>query len=426
MLNEEQAAVKAQLEAFLQSPEQFFLLAGYAGTGKTYLLTQCLLERKVVFTAPTNKAVKILATGLREAVAASKNPSRTIPTCTIFSLLGLTLKADGAVKVLSQKEEDFSIRDFDIVVVDEASMVGTSLLPHLLKAVKGTKVKVIFSGDPMQLPPVKEARSEVWTMEMEMGKLQKVVRHDNAILSYATRLRALMNAPAPNLKPTQDFHDGEGIIVHKAPLLTVLAGTHENFEEPEKVKVIAWRNIMVDKYNAAIRRVLLEDADRELFLPSDRVILTEPALDLESESGRVLGTTDEEGVIVATGRTEIMGVECYELKIHFDGNRTETLTTPTAKGRVSWTRTKGIMAEQARLDPSFWKTFWEFHESFHYVRHAYAITAHRSQGSTYEKAFVDIHDILSNPNRKEAMRCLYVAATRARKELHFSERRTML
>ena len=61
--------------------------------------------------------------------------------------------------------------------------------------------------------------------------------------------------------------------------------------------------------------------------------------------------------------------------------------------------------------------FWEFKEAFHKLRHAYAITAHRSQGSTYDTAFVDWRDILLNRNRGEAFRCLYVACTRPKRRL---------
>jgi len=41
------------------------------------------------------------------------------------------------------------------------------------------------------------------------------------------------------------------------------------------------------------------------------------------------------------------------------------------------------------------------------------MTVHKSQGSTFENVFVDAEDILANPNREEALRCLYVAVSRA-------------
>ena len=76
------------------------------------------------------------------------------------------------------------------------------------------------------------------------------------------------------------------------------------------------------------------------------------------------------------------------------------------------------LAAEARANPKLWGAFWEFVEAFAPVRHAYAITSHRAQGSTYIRAFVSWRDILLNPNRAESMRCLYVAASRPKKELY--------
>ena len=70
------------------------------------------------------------------------------------------------------------------------------------------------------------------------------------------------------------------------------------------------------------------------------------------------------------------------------------------------------LAHDARANPKLWKKFWALKELFHEIKYAYAITAHRSQGSTYEQVFVDYQDILYNRNRKEAFQCLYVACSR--------------
>ena len=75
------------------------------------------------------------------------------------------------------------------------------------------------------------------------------------------------------------------------------------------------------------------------------------------------------------------------------------------------------LAQEAKADKRKWRHFWDLKDAFHSLRHAYAITAHRAQGSTYEHAYVDWRDILLNRNRQEAYRCLYVACTRPKKVL---------
>ena len=87
------------------------------------------------------------------------------------------------------------------------------------------------------------------------------------------------------------------------------------------------------------------------------------------------------------------------------------------KEQSSWKAHKERLLAEARGNSRLWPAFWSFLESFHAVRHGYAITAHRAQGSTYEQVFVNSSDIFCNQNRSEAFRCLYVAATRPKKRL---------
>lgn len=427
-LNSEQEIAGKALESFLSEKggNQFFLLSGFAGTGKTFLLSKVLSGKKVVFTAPTNKAVKVLDSSLRAAMGGGSPTSVPPRTCTIHSLLGLALRADGGVKVIKQKDTDLTIDSFDAVVVDEASMVGAELLTYIKKAVEGTKTKVIFSGDPMQLPPVKELESGVWKLNIPKAELQTVMRYKDAILEYSTKVRGMVKSISPRITPISN-NDGEtGIFVHPSHLLSVLEKSNDDFQSQDKVKVIAWRNLAVDHYNQKIRRMLFEDSSGKFFLPTDRVVVTEPAMTIGGEEeGKPLASTDDEGTVISVDPGLIHGIDCFVLLIRLDTGKVVELTTPTPQGRIAYQAMKTRLADEAKFDPSRWADFWEYHESFHYIRHSYAITAHRSQGSTYEKVYVDLHDIMRNRNISESIRCLYVASTRASKQLHFPSRLTV-
>lgn len=418
-LNEEQELAAGALREFLLSsnPQQFFILSGFAGTGKTYLLSQVLRSlpsTRIAFTAPTNKAVKVLAANCRSAGWVN-------PAClTLHSLLGLKLQADGGVKRLAIPEEVPKLPTLEVLVVDEASMVGKELLEFLQKAVRGLRLKIIFSGDPAQLPPVGEKDSPVWSLPGDRANLTQIMRYKNAILDYSAQVRSMMSHPAPRIMPKDNhLENGEGVHLTKRSLSSLITVTQADFQSPDATKIIAWRNIAVDHYNSLVRRQLFEDSGKKKFLPTDRVILTEPALDL-GESGMLLGSTDDEGTVLEVEETEVMGIECHLLTVALDTNRTVELKTPTNRGAVELRAEKDQMAASAKAGLCSWKSFWEFHESFHYVRHSYAITAHRSQGSTYRDVFVDIHDIMRNRDTRESLRCLYVAATRASNRLVFS------
>ena len=113
MLNPDQLKAKELIEAFLQDDEPAFLLTGTAGTGKTTLLREIFntAGKKVLFTAPTNKALSILSANIR-------HPSRTI-----HAALGMTMRGGRLVKV-----RDSEFKKYDVIVVDEASMMNADML----------------------------------------------------------------------------------------------------------------------------------------------------------------------------------------------------------------------------------------------------------------------------------------------------------
>ena len=249
-LNAEQSAALSAIDNFLNGEDSFFVLSGSAGTGKTFCVRELVNRTKgrFIFTAPTNKATKVL----RESVTRDDYK----PECrTIYSLLKLRLEANGEVKELKAPEDPIDISAYKAVIVDEASMVNANLFEHIRHAATVFKIKFIFLGDAAQLPPVKELRSPVW--ELAFGaRLTTVMRHDNAILALATALRDQVDKFAPKIRLVAS-NDGEqgiwkypGLEFERQIILDVDAGA---FVKPNGSKVIAWRNVEVDKFNALIR-----------------------------------------------------------------------------------------------------------------------------------------------------------------------------
>ena len=415
-LNEEQASALDSIDGFLSSDASFFVLSGSAGTGKTFCVRELVNRTKgrFIFTAPTNKATKVL----RESVTRDDYK----PECrTIYSLLKLRLEANGEVKELKAPEDPIDISAYKAVIVDEASMVNAVLFQHIQEASKKFKIKFIFLGDAAQLPPVKELRSPVW--ELAFGsKLTKVMRHDNAILVLATALREQVDRFAPSIKLSQN-NDGEqgiwkypGIEFEKQIILDVDAGA---FVKPNGSKVIAWRNVEVDKFNSLIRNRIFPQASGP-WLVGDRVLFTAPAKDIDDAP---MASTDDEGEVtrVDTEWHAVHGdMKIFRIAITLDDNRTVVARVLHPESQVRFAKKVEELSAAANANSRKWKDFWEFKDAFHSLRYAYAITAHRAQGSTYDTAFVYWQDILSNRNRQEAFRCLYVACTRPRRALVLS------
>lgn len=421
--NEQRAAHDAILEWLSdQSSGPFFLLRGYAGTGKTFTARAIVesFKGRVVFTAPTNKATKVLKVSLSE-------PGYFPQCCTIYSLLGLRMEANGEVKELATPEEDIDLGDYDLCFVDEGSMINEQVLGFIIAASTNFNVKFLFMGDAAQLPPVGERKSAIWDIRPE-AVLEKVERHDNQILELCTRLRKVVDLPAPTVKLANNNDGIEGVFMPPPGEFAKLVrrrAAEGSFIKPNSEKVIAWRNVTVDSYNRMIRMMiyaeLLEKLDGQplpQWVTGDRVIYTSPSKDLDDNP---LTSTDDEGIIqtVAEDFHPLYGsFPIYRLRIALDDNRVVTAFALHESGAKAFTEESERIATRARKEKRFWREYWAFREAFHSLRHAYAITAHRAQGSTYEAAFVDWRDILLNRNRQEAYRCLYVACSRPKKELY--------
>jgi exodeoxyribonuclease-5 len=191
-----------------------------------------------------------------------------------------------------------------------------------------------------------------------------------------------------------------------------------HFSQPDHSKVIAWRNVTVDSFNRIIRQRIFPDAwHTAQWLEGDRALFSAPASDLEDKP---LAKIDDEGTItrVTTNYHPIYTeFKTFEVSLTLDDGKPVRAILLHPDSQVQFNVKSADLAAAAKETPKKWRLFWEFKEAFHQLRYAYAITAHRSQGSTYHTAFVNYRDILINQDRKEALRCLYVAATRPKSRL---------
>ena len=107
----------------------------------------------------------------------------------------------------------------------------------------------------------------------------------------------------------------------------------------------------------------------------------------------------------------------YPLLCRSEANVPVRLLVLHPESRVQFDIDSQHLAHEAKVNPKLWQKFWQHKELFHGVKYAYALTAHRSQGSTYQSVWVDYQDILLNRSRKEAFQCLYVACSRPTTQL---------
>lgn len=403
-LSDDQSSAWSKLESWVRNAEPYFVLRGFAGTGKTFLMRKLaeLTGLTIFFTAPTNKASKVLSVSVGR------------PTKTVYSALGIRMRADEDRLVLDYGDELPYFPANAILVVDEASMLNQELVEFIEKVRKHYGLKVLYVGDPAQLNPIGETSSPCWKVTTDKAcraVLRKVMRYDNKLLALSMQIRECIKTKNYRTPLTQTLADGKEIIMTTEDgfLASFVGQPVEHFQNN---KVIAWRNKTVDRYTAAIRKNLGFGREYEV---SELVMLAAPM----EENGVIVAHTDEEFRVVKRGeskqRVRDAVIPVYVLAVEGDTN--QTLHVPVAESELdivlSDIAREAREAEDRKSRAKLWREFWDAKGRFQKLRYAYALTAHRAQGSTFNTVYLDQSDILANRVKREAYRCFYVGATRA-------------
>lgn len=182
--SQEQAINK--LADWYHSKELECTLEGFAGTGKTYLLKyfiENVVDKSFVVTAPTHKALRVL----------ENNVGRKGKT--LHSLHGLKPNTDLANFDIERPQFDPlgepTIKNYNLVIIDECSMINSSLFRLNRQRAKDFNTKILYVGDSLQLPPVNEVISPTFAAVENKVVLTDIVRQEkgNPLLELFILLR---------------------------------------------------------------------------------------------------------------------------------------------------------------------------------------------------------------------------------------------
>lgn len=399
-LSEAQEEAESMIIEVASSRMGVAVLKGYAGTGKTTVVqraavTMALNGLRVAYCAPTNQAVKVLRNKIPHEV-----------TATIHSLLGLAVKNKFGKKVLV-KNSDSQMKYFDAFIIDEASMLGSDLMERIFDAFNDARrTSLIFVGDPKQLNPVNEDQSQAFDIETGY-ELTEIVRQaeGNPILDATKRLRRMADFSYDKLSYTDDSNADVGLFRLRRseinPLIESMFPSKEFNDDNDYVRILCWTNDKVSKYNKQIHKLLHGDTDTP-YVVGERIIAREPIAD-----GVIKNS--EECEVLSIDSALVFGFDCWRMVLRAD----------TGLEVLCYVLKEEVETDyKARLDElakdKDWPSFYEIADAFVSVQHVYAMTCHRSQGSTFDNVIVDVSDIMRNKNKPEMMRMLYVACSRPR------------
>jgi exodeoxyribonuclease-5 len=154
-----QEAAKKAILNFIKTADaskgEYFTLTGKAGTGKTTLIQEIIREiakdnpyQRFVVSALAHKAVQAI-------YGKTKKSSKLVSASTVASLLGMKLDQETGLFKPAGKNAKIKLKRDSILFVDEASMLNEQNIKFLMDAAIRTDSKVIFLGDPGQLPPIR-------------------------------------------------------------------------------------------------------------------------------------------------------------------------------------------------------------------------------------------------------------------------------
>ncbi len=406
---DQENAVKLIAEWFFNTDDQVFVLAGYAGTGKTFLIDYLVREvlrltpgEEVVFTSPTGKAaVNIIQKGTLAG--------------TVHGLIYIRNEDDFEVdengEIVNPNKLSFYKREkiderIKLVIVDEASMINEEMLNDLLSF----GVKCLFTGDSAQLPPVNGICRLLKNPHYELKEIVRQAK-DNPIVRLATMAREGKRIPYGNY--------GASVCVMPRGALSSL--------ERKKVflranQVICGRNVTRNSLNREIREYMGIPLEQKLPTEGEKLICTlndwEKSLDKEEKFHLVNGVIgyvesveehlDDLGVIKfrADFLSESItvpfdtGIFLKKEYTHFYGDKAVTFTDGTVAHENNFALLHRLKVKSEEPIARF-----EF---------AYAITCHKAQGSEFDFAVIFDESWAFGEERN---RWLYTAITRAKTKL---------
>jgi ATP-dependent exoDNAse (exonuclease V) alpha subunit len=456
VLNEQQQEAFDQIKSFLDEPGQaFFILKGYAGTGKTTLLQHLaayLDEEKIAFSllAPTGRAAAVLS-------AKTGFVARTLHS-ELYHFKDIDGDADPAkekteIGDFGQMRLLFEIRTPDqdhekIYIVDEASMIGDErndessfasfgsghLLTDFLSLVGNNKV--IFSGDPCQLPPVGSLHSPALTEEFfsRLGKkvlsleMTRILRQkqDSDVLKLATQIRRMTALSYKTKWVKMPARSSEAIFLKSFEQLKEMYIADLLSGDSEQTIAISLSNYNCHHINMEVRKRRYGNAHQPLQI-GDLLMVT--------QNNHLIPLTNGDFVeVVQVGHGEsVKGISFIRItvKARLTGKAHETLLClePLNNGASNLTsdQQRLLMIDfsqrmrdkkiRPKTEAYFSNMIRDPYLNSLRANYGYAVTCHKSQGGEWEKVYFFLNKGMYVMDPPELTRWWYTGITRSRDKL---------
>lgn len=472
-LTPEQSEALNAIESFLRDDKKdAFILRGSAGTGKTTLIAKLVdtlqeMNLSCALLAPTGRAARILGNKIKQITGKSEYEGSTIHRA-IYTLTVVevnegaeTANDPGIRMIFPLKEEEASVSLF---VIDESSMVGDKeshgdfmqfgsgrLLRDIVTYARMRRpgrmqdhlTKLLFVGDPAQLPPVGESSSpalsvdylrQEFKLQVSSFDLKTVMRQaqDSAILDRATELRDALLAECFNtfsLRPNQQ--DIEQMDARGAVDLIV-----QGLQTKDSNVAVVRSNATALAYNRNIRE--RRWGDQSLPVQEDETLLVNRNSTTHQLSNGDLVKVSKVGAEAKKVPVNLKGghhVELWfrEVTVAFRNGNGSISETPclvlenlldSPHRELNPLEQRALLVDFRKRHPDLNPKTAEFRNAIRsdpyfnalQVKYGYAMTCHKAQGGEWNTVIVDFESN-SGIRNASSFRWAYTAITRASKKL---------
>lgn len=428
------------LDNFILEPSNCLLLKGFAGTGKTTVISALVnilshFNYKAVLLAPTGRAAKVMSLYSKKSAF------------TIHKIIYTQTAEPGSTELTFKRQKNYSkntifIVDEGSMLTDEADFGKNGLLTDLMSFVFSDPTnKLLLVGDTAQLPPVGKTESPALnktylsaTFQKSVAEieLKEVVRQESesGILANATKLRNLLQERSFKVL----FKTGGYSDIFRMTSEKLEDGLRYAYEKhgAENTIIICRSNKNAVQYNQFIRRNIhfteseIDAGDYIMivknnyhYLPSDAKAGFLANGDF-AEVLKIIRYEDMYGLRFADLRlrlTDYPDQDPFEAKVILDTlhNHGPSLTSEEynklyqqVKQDYGDVTSPQELKRQMKKDPYL---------NALQIKFAYALTCHKSQGGQWKAVFVDQGYLTEELMNKEYIRWLYTAVTRATDQL---------
>ena len=455
--NKEQQSAIVNAVSFLKTntdPTQYYVIEGKAGTGKTTIAKEILKEfedEQIYVAAVSHKAKGVIKSSFGDDTRGKKFFS-------IAGLLGMKGINDNDTQT-TKFQVGLKVPLLDnppaLLVIDEASMITEDVLKKIININSSLSrpFQMLFLGDIGQIQPIRDEQSEFYRTHKDLlnkksdifnskhkSKLITRVRQGeaNPILPYADYFWENSQKENPELNPTQHivrnnqitdkgsllFSNSEGEVLN-----SVIKAVKNAVEKSltNHVKIVTYHVNEKTELNQKIHEALFgKDSD---YSKGDMLILNSP-YDLPDVNATMENSSEIQINSIQDTDVDEFGVHTLYLETNGTaytrtGNeQKDCVIQVVSRNDIGLYNQKlQELASYAKrqtnraLKKQAWSDFWEYKGRYADVDFGYAITAHKSQGSTYDIVVVDEKDIMGTTatSNQEKSELIYTALTRPRK-----------